>query len=67
MLFNVIINYFEIVFEGLFDQEIWENLVKFYLVLKFLIYVINDFFDLIKMEEGQDFIKDEVFELLICI
>lgn len=67
MLFNVIINYFEIVLEGFLDQEIRDNLLCFYLVLKLLIYVINDLLDFIKIEEGQEFVKDEIFDLLVCV
>lgn len=60
---NAIINYLEIALEGALDQETRENLAKSHSASKSLIYVINDLLDLTKAEEGQDLIKDEVFDL----
>ena len=60
---NAIINYLEIALEGALDQETRENLAKSHSASKSLIYVINDLLDLTKTEEGQDLIKDEVFDL----
>ncbi|RDW85769.1 hypothetical protein BP5796_04094 [Coleophoma crateriformis] len=60
---NAIINYLEIALEGSLDQETRENLSKSHSASKSLIYVINDLLDLTKAEEGQDLIKDEVFDL----
>jgi len=60
---NAIINYLEIALEGALDQETRENLAKSHSASKSLIYVINDLLDLTKTEEGQELIKDEVFDL----
>ena len=60
---NAIINYLEIALEGALDQETRDNLVKSHSASKSLIYVINDLLDLTKTEEGQDLIKDEIFDL----
>ena len=60
---NAIINYLEIALEGTLDQETRENLAKSHSASKSLIYVINDFLDLTKTEEGQDLIKHEIFDL----
>lgn len=60
---NAIINYLEIALEGSLDQETRDNLAKSHSASKSLIYVINDLLDLTKTEEGQDLIKDEVFDL----
>lgn len=60
---NAIINYLEIALEGALDQETRDNLAKSHSASKSLIYVINDLLDLTKIEEGQDLIKDEVFDL----
>ncbi|KAG0651252.1 Cyanobacterial phytochrome B [Hyphodiscus hymeniophilus] len=60
---NAIINYLEIALEGALDQETRDNLAKSHSASKSLIYVINDLLDLTKAEEGQDLIKDEVFDL----
>jgi light-regulated signal transduction histidine kinase (bacteriophytochrome) len=60
---NAIINYLEIALEGTLDQETRDNLAKSHSASKSLIYVINDLLDLTKTEEGQDLIKDEVFDL----
>ena len=60
---NAIINYLEIALEGALDQETRENLAKSLSASKSLIYVINDLLDLTKTEEGQELIKDEVFDL----
>jgi light-regulated signal transduction histidine kinase (bacteriophytochrome) len=60
---NAIINYLEIALEGALDQETRDNLAKSHSASKSLIYVINDLLDLTKTEEGQDLIKDEVFDL----
>lgn len=64
---NAIINYLEIALEGSLDQETRENLGKSHSASKSLIYVINDLLDLTKAEEGKDLIKDEVFDLCVCI
>ena len=60
---NAIINYLEIALEGAIDQETRENLSKSHSASKSLVYVINDLLDLTKTEEGNDLIKDEVFDL----
>lgn len=64
---NAIINYLEIALEGSLDQETRENLAKSHSASKSLIYVINDLLDLTKTEEGQNLVKDELFELPTCI
>ncbi|KAI4289291.1 MAG: hypothetical protein L6R35_001441 [Caloplaca aegaea] len=60
---NAIINYLEIALEGTIDQDTRDNLAKSHSASKSLIYVINDLLDLTKTEEGQNLIKDEVFDL----
>jgi CheY-like chemotaxis protein/nitrogen-specific signal transduction histidine kinase len=60
---NAIINYLEIALEGALDQETRDNLAKSHSASKSLVYVINDLLDLTKTEEGQDLIKDEIFDL----
>jgi nitrogen-specific signal transduction histidine kinase len=60
---NAIINYLEIALEGALDKETRENLAKSHSASKSLIYVINDLLDLTKAEEGQDLVKDEIFDL----
>jgi CheY-like chemotaxis protein len=64
---NAIINYLEIALEGSLDQETRDNLAKSHSASKSLIYVINDLLDLTKTEEGQELIKDEIFDLPACI
>ncbi|KLU92175.1 phytochrome-1 [Magnaporthiopsis poae ATCC 64411] len=64
---NAIINYLEIAMEGSLDQETRDNLAKSHSASKSLIYVINDLLDLTKAEEGQELIKDEIFDLAACI
>lgn len=64
---NAIINYLEIALEGSLDQETRENLARSHSASKSLIYVINDLLDLTKTEEGQGLVKDEIFELPLCI
>ncbi|KAK0708129.1 hypothetical protein B0H67DRAFT_556673 [Lasiosphaeris hirsuta] len=64
---NAIINYLEIALEGSLDQETRDNLARSHSASKSLIYVINDLLDLTKTEEGQELIKDEIFELPACI
>ncbi|KAL8887567.1 MAG: hypothetical protein Q9215_004883 [Flavoplaca cf. flavocitrina] len=59
---NAIINYLEIALEGTIDQDTRENLAKSHSASKSLIYVINDLLDLTKTEEGQNLIKDDVFD-----
>ncbi|KAL8991687.1 MAG: hypothetical protein Q9169_007746 [Polycauliona sp. 2 TL-2023] len=59
---NAIINYLEIALEGTIDQDTRENLAKSHSASKSLIYVINDLLDLTKTEEGQDLIKDDIFD-----
>lgn len=61
---NAIVNYLEIALEGSLDAETRENLAKSHSASKSLIYVINDLLDLTNTEQGQDLIKDEVFDLL---
>ncbi|KAF9875970.1 hsp90-like protein [Colletotrichum karsti] len=64
---NAIINYLEIALEGSLDQETRDNLAKSHSASKSLIYVINDLLDLTQTEEGQNLIKDEVFDFAMCI
>ncbi|KAK0628805.1 hypothetical protein B0T17DRAFT_167415 [Bombardia bombarda] len=64
---NAIINYLEIALEGSLDQETRDNLARSHSASKSLIYVINDLLDLTMTEEGQDLIKDEIFNLPACI
>ncbi|PHH81711.1 hypothetical protein CDD82_109 [Ophiocordyceps australis] len=64
---NAIINYLEIALEGSLDQETRENLARSHSASKSLIYVINDLLDLTKTEEGQNLIKDEIFDLSTCV
>ncbi|KFA54787.1 hypothetical protein S40293_00723 [Stachybotrys chartarum IBT 40293] len=64
---NAIINYLEIALEGSLDQETRENLARSHSASKSLIYVINDLLDLTKTEQGQNLIKDEIFDLPACI
>lgn len=64
---NAIINYLEIALEGSLDQETRDNLAKSHSASKSLIYVINDLLDLTNTEEGQELIKDELFDFCACI
>ncbi|KAB5583320.1 hypothetical protein GE09DRAFT_1247562 [Coniochaeta sp. 2T2.1] len=64
---NAIINYLEIALEGSLDQETRDNLARSHSASKSLIYVINDLLDLTATEEGNELIKDEVFDLPACI
>ncbi|KAM7207304.1 hypothetical protein V8F20_002366 [Naviculisporaceae sp. PSN 640] len=64
---NAIINYLEIALEGSLDQETRDNLARSHSASKSLIYVINDLLDLTKTEEGQELIKDEIFDLPACV
>ncbi|KAH8884639.1 hypothetical protein GQ53DRAFT_661529 [Thozetella sp. PMI_491] len=64
---NAIINYLEIALEGTLDQETRDNLAKSHSASKSLIYVINDLLDLTKTEEGQELVKDEIFDFPACI
>ncbi|KAK3384567.1 hypothetical protein B0T24DRAFT_517281 [Lasiosphaeria ovina] len=64
---NAIINYLEIALEGSLDQETRDNLARSHSASKSLIYVINDLLDLTKTEEGQELIKDEIFDFSACI
>jgi light-regulated signal transduction histidine kinase (bacteriophytochrome) len=64
---NAIINYLEIALEGSLDQETRDNLSKSHSASKSLIYVINDLLDLTKTEEGQELVKDEIFDLATCV
>ncbi|KAK4230191.1 hypothetical protein QBC38DRAFT_57278 [Podospora fimiseda] len=64
---NAIINYLEIALEGSLDQETRDNLARSHSASKSLIYVINDLLDLTKTEEGQELVKDEVFDLPAAI
>lgn len=60
---NAIINYLEIALEGHLDQDTRDNLAKSHSASKSLVYVINDLLDLTKAEDGQDLVKEEVFDL----
>ena len=60
---NAIINYLEIAMEGALDPETRENLSKSHSASKSLIYVINDLLDLTKMEQGNELVRDDVFDL----
>lgn len=60
---NAIINYLEIALEGSLDSETRENLARSHSASKSLIYVINDLLDLTKTEEGQELVRDDVFDL----
>ena len=60
---NAIINYLEIALEGQLDQETRDNLAKSHSASKSLVYVINDLLDLTKAEDGQDLVKEELFDL----
>ncbi|KAH7157671.1 putative phytochrome-like histidine kinase PHY1p [Dactylonectria estremocensis] len=64
---NAIINYLEIALEGSLDQETRENLARSHSASKSLIYVINDLLDLTQTEEGQSLVKNEIFDLAVCI
>jgi light-regulated signal transduction histidine kinase (bacteriophytochrome) len=64
---NAIINYLEIALEGSLDQETRDNLARSHSASKSLIYVINDLLDLTATEEGNELIKDEIFDLPKCI
>ncbi|KAF3761479.1 red/farred photochromic bili protein photoreceptor [Cryphonectria parasitica EP155] len=64
---NAIINYLEIALEGSLDQETRDNLSRSHSASKSLIYVINDLLDLTMTEEGNDLVKDEIFDLQACI
>ena len=64
---NAIINYLEIALEGSLDPEIRDNLSKSHSASKSLIYVINDLLDLTKTEQGNDLIKDDVFDLTATV
>ncbi|KAJ4416227.1 hypothetical protein N0V82_006899 [Gnomoniopsis sp. IMI 355080] len=64
---NAIINYLEIALEGSLDQETRDNLARSHSASKSLIYVINDLLDLTKTEEGNDLIKDEIFDFVACV
>ena len=64
---NAVINYLEIALEGNLDQETRENLAKSHSASKSLVYVINDLLDLTKTEEGQELVKDELFDLRVTL
>lgn len=64
---NAIINYLEIALEGSLDQETRDNLARSHSASKSLIYVINDLLDLTKTEEGNDLVKDEIFDFVACV
>ena len=59
---NAIINYLEIAMESTLDAETRENLSKSHSASKSLIYVINDLLDLTKTEQGNNLIRDDVFD-----
>ena len=60
---NAIINYLEIAMEGTLDPETRENLSKSHSASKSLIYVINDLLDLTKTEQGNELVRDDIFDL----
>ena len=60
---NAIINYLEIALEGSLDPETRDNLSKSHSASKSLIYVINDLLDLTKTEQGNELVRDDVFDL----
>lgn len=60
---NAIINYLEIALDGSLSQETRENLSRSHSASRSLIYIINDLLDLTNAENGQNLIKDEVFDL----
>lgn len=60
---NAIINYLEIALDGSLNQETRENLSRSHSASKSLIYIINDLLDLTNAENGQNLIKDEIFDL----
>lgn len=64
---NAIINYLEIALEGTLDDETRESLARSHSASKSLIYVINDLLDLTKTEEGQNLVKNDVFDLSTCV
>ncbi|KKY33576.1 putative hsp90-like protein [Diaporthe ampelina] len=64
---NAIINYLEIALEGSLDQETRDNLARSHSASKSLIYVINDLLDLTQTEEGNNLVKDEIFDLIACV
>ncbi|KAK7737250.1 hypothetical protein SLS63_003041 [Diaporthe eres] len=63
---NAIINYLEIALEGSLDQETRDNLARSHSASKSLIYVINDLLDLTQTEEGNNLVKDEIFDFVAC-
>ncbi|KAJ5835871.1 CheY-like superfamily [Penicillium robsamsonii] len=60
---NAIINYLEIVLDGSLDQEARDHIFRSHSASKSLVYIINDLLDLTTAENGQQLIKDEVFDL----
>ena len=60
---NAIINYLEIAMEGSLDAETRDNLSRSHSASKSLIYVINDLLDLTKTEQGNNLVRDDVFDL----
>ncbi|KAG8169981.1 hypothetical protein KVR01_000726 [Diaporthe batatas] len=64
---NAIINYLEIALEGSLDQETRDNLARSHSASKSLIYVINDLLDLTQTEEGNNLVKDEIFDFIACV
>ncbi|CAG7949857.1 unnamed protein product [Penicillium olsonii] len=60
---NAIINFLEIALDGPLDQETRDNLSRSHSASRSLVYIINDLLDLTNAENGQQLIKDEVFEL----
>ncbi|KAJ5189532.1 CheY-like superfamily [Penicillium cf. griseofulvum] len=60
---NAIINYLEIVLDGSLDQETRDHISRSHSASKSLVYIINDLLDLTNAENGQQLIKDEVFDL----
>ncbi|RJE25907.1 hypothetical protein PHISCL_01749 [Aspergillus sclerotialis] len=60
---NAIINYLEIALDGSLSQETRDNLSRSHSASRSLIYIINDLLDLTNAENGQNLIKDEIFNL----
>lgn len=60
---NAIINYLEIALDGSLDQETRDNISRSHSASRSLVYIINDLLDLTNAENGQQLIKDEVFNL----
>jgi signal transduction histidine kinase len=64
---NAIIKYLEIALEGPLNADTRDNLTKSHSASKSLIYVLNDLLDLANIENGQNLIKQEYFDLRTAI